>query len=130
MMELSSTAHQWLSACPAGPDARSPVHVEPPDMNARTEQAPHFEELSSADFATLEVWDPTQVVVTPRMAARLWLQTSLRLTRAQKELHDAIFSHDGSEAALDRYASARAELDSAEAWALHVSRTLPRQRQD
>jgi hypothetical protein len=97
-------------------------------MNARTEQAPHFEELTSSDYAALEVWDPTQVVVTPRMAARLWLQTSLRLTRAQKELHDAIFAHDGGEAAKDRYAEARAELDSAEAWALHVSRNIPRHR--
>ncbi|RKH41321.1 FruA-associating protein, FapA [Corallococcus llansteffanensis] len=97
-------------------------------MNAQTEQAPGYDELSSADFATLEVWDPAQVVITPRMAARLWLQTSLRLTRAQKELHDAIFAHDGSDESLDRFASARAELDSAEAWALHVARNIPRHR--
>ncbi|MBN9686525.1 MULTISPECIES: FruA-associating protein, FapA [unclassified Corallococcus] len=97
-------------------------------MNGQTEQAPHYEELSSADYAALEVWDPTQVVITPRMAARLWLQTSLRLTRAQKELHDAIFANDQSEGAKDRYAEARAELDSAEAWALHVARNIPRHR--
>ncbi|CAM3405623.1 FruA-associating protein, FapA [Corallococcus sp. ZKHCc1 1396] len=97
-------------------------------MNARTEQAAGYEELSSADFAALEVWDPTQVVITPRMAARLWLQTSLRLTRAQKELHDAIFANDGTDESLDRFASARAELDSAEAWALHVARNIPRHR--
>lgn len=127
-MELSSTAHQWLSCCPEGRDALPGIHGEHPGMNARTEQAPHSEELSSADYATLEVWDPTQVVITPRMAARLWLQTSLRLTRAQKELHDAIFANDCSDAAKDRFAEARAELDSAEAWALHVARTIPRQR--
>jgi hypothetical protein len=57
--------------------------------------------------------------------ARLRSQVSLLLTRAQKELHDAIFTLDGSEESLDRFASARAELDSAEAWALHVAKTLP-----
>ncbi len=81
------------------------------------------------DLAALEAWDPTQVKLTPDMAARLWLQTSLRLTRAQKELHDAIFTHDGTEASLDRYASARAELDSAEAWALRVAKAHPRRDQ-
>ncbi len=80
------------------------------------------------ELAELETWDPAQVKLTPAMAARLWLQTSLRLTRAQKELHDAIFTHDGSEASLDRYASARAELDSAEAWALRIAKALPQRR--
>lgn len=80
------------------------------------------------ELAELETWDPAQVKLTPAMAARLWLQTSLRLTRAQKELHDAIFTHDGSEASLDRYASARAELDSAEAWALRIAKALPRRK--
>lgn len=97
-------------------------------MHATHEQV-GIEELTSADFAALETWDPAQVVLTPAMAARLWLQTSLRLTRAQKELHDAIFTHDGTDASLDRYASARAELDSAEAWALHVARAQPRRDQ-
>ncbi|WP_240359995.1 FruA-associating protein, FapA [Pyxidicoccus caerfyrddinensis] len=82
--------------------------------------------MTSADFAALETWDPTQVKLTPAMAARLWLQTSLRLTRAQKELHDAIFTHDGTDESLDRYASARAELDSAEAWALLIAKAHPR----
>jgi hypothetical protein len=88
-----------------------------------------IEELTSADFAVLEAWDPTQVELTPAMASRLWLQTSLRLTRAQKELHDAIFTHDGTDESLDRYASARAELDSAEAWALRVAKAHPRRDQ-
>jgi hypothetical protein len=92
--------------------------------------APHeqvgIEELTSADLAELETWAPIQVKLTPDRAARLWLQTSLRLTQAQKELHDAIFTHDGTEASFDRYASARAELDSAESWALRVARALPR----
>lgn len=55
-------------------------------------------------------------------AERLHLQVSRRLLQAQKELHDAIFALDGTPAGLDRYASARAELDSAEAWALYVAR--------
>lgn len=97
-------------------------------MHATHEQV-GIEELTSVDFAALETWDPTQVKLTPAMAARLWLQTSLRLTRAQKELHDAIFSHDGTDASLDRYASARAELDSAEAWALRVAKAHPRSGQ-
>lgn len=128
MVELSASAHQWPVACPVGPDALPGDRGEHPGMNAQTEQAPGYEELSSADFSALEVWDPAKVVITPRMAARLWLQTSLRLTRAQKELHDAIFANDGSDESLDRFAGARAELDSAEAWALHVSRNIPRYR--
>ncbi|MBU8898545.1 FruA-associating protein, FapA [Corallococcus sp. M34] len=59
-------------------------------------------------------------------AARLWLQASIRLTRSQADLHAAIFSNDGSEESLERYASARAELDSAEAWALRVAKALPK----
>ncbi|MFP2923927.1 FruA-associating protein, FapA [Pyxidicoccus sp. 3LG] len=90
-------------------------------MHATHEQV-GIEEMTSADFAALETWAPIQERLTPSIAARLWLQTSLRLTRAQKELHDAIFSHDGTDASLDRYASARAELDSAEAWALRVAK--------
>ena len=97
-------------------------------MHATHEQV-GIEEMTSEDLAALEAWDPTQVKLTPGMAARLWLQTSLRLTRAQKELHDAIFTHDGGEASLDRYASARAELDSAEAWALRVAKACPRRDQ-
>jgi hypothetical protein len=54
----------------------------------------------------------------------LRLEASRWLTQAQRELHDAIFARDGSEESLDRYASARAELDSAEAWALRVTRSL------
>jgi hypothetical protein len=94
-------------------------------MHATPEQV-GIEEMTSADLAALEAWNPVQVKLTPEMAARLWLQTSLRLTRAQKELHDAIFTHDGSEESLDRYAAARAELDSAEAWALRIAKSCPR----
>jgi hypothetical protein len=97
-------------------------------MHATHEQV-GIEQLTSADLAVLETWDPTQVRLTPSMAARLWLQTSLRLTRAQKELHDAIFNHDGTDESLDRYASARAELDSAEAWALRVAKARHRRDQ-
>ncbi|MCP3137823.1 FruA-associating protein, FapA [Pyxidicoccus xibeiensis] len=81
-----------------------------------------IEQLTSADLAALETWAPSQVKLTSSMTARLWLQTRLRLTQAQKELHDAIFALDGTDASLDRFASARAELDSAEAWALHVAK--------
>ena len=94
-------------------------------MHATPEQV-GIEELTSSDLAALEAWDPVQVKLTPGMAARLWLQTSLRLTRAQKELHDAIFTHDGSEASLELYASSLASLDSAEAWALRIAKTVPR----
>lgn len=96
-------------------------------MNATQEQV-GIEEMTSADLAALEPEGSAQVRLTPGLAARLWLQTSLRLSRAQKELHDAIFTHDGSEASLDRYASARAELDSAEAWALRIAKAFPRKR--
>ncbi len=96
-------------------------------MSATQEQV-GIEEMTSADLAALEPAGSAQVKLTPGMAARLWLQTSLRLTRAQKELHDAIFTHDGTEASLDRYASARAELDSAEAWALRIAKAFPRKR--
>ena len=94
-------------------------------MHATHEQI-GIEELTPSDLMELETRDAAQVKLTPERASRLWLQTSLRLTRAQKELHDAIFAHDGTETALDRYASARAELDSAEAWALRISKCLPR----
>jgi hypothetical protein len=96
-------------------------------MSATQEQV-GIEEMTSADLAALEPGGTAQVKVTPGMAARLWLKTSLRLTRAQKELHDAIFTHDGSEASLERYAAARAELDSAEAWALRIAKAFPRRR--
>lgn len=58
------------------------------------------------------------------MADRLWRQASQWLTHAQREFHDALFTQDGSDEGLERFASARAELDSAEAWALSVMRTL------
>lgn len=57
---------------------------------------------------------------------RLHRQVSRMLVQAQKELHDAIFAMDGSAQSLDRFASARAELDSAEAWALYVVKKVRR----
>jgi len=71
-----------------------------------------------------ELLSPGQSVKDPQTAAKLRLQASLWLSRAQREYHDAIFLRDGTEDSLDRYASARAELDSAEAWALRVSTAL------
>lgn len=75
-----------------------------------------------------ELLDPALAAPTPQKAARLRQKASHWLLRAQKELHDAIFARDGSEAGLDRYASARAELDSAETWALRVADALSRHR--
>ncbi|HZI12961.1 MAG TPA: FruA-associating protein, FapA [Myxococcus sp.] len=75
-----------------------------------------------------ELHAPGQHALTPHCAAQLKLKASIWLSRAQKELHDAIFARDGSEESLDRYASARAELDSAEAWALSVSKALRQPR--
>jgi hypothetical protein len=49
-------------------------------------------------------------------------EASRRLLQAQQEFHDAVFARDGSDESLDRYASARSELDSAEAWALRITR--------
>lgn len=71
-----------------------------------------------------ELQTPTQSLKDPHSAAKLRLQASLWLSRAQRELHDAIFLRDGSDESLDRYASARAELDSAEAYALMVAKAL------
>jgi hypothetical protein len=75
-----------------------------------------------------ELMAPEQIALTPQTAAQLRQKASQWLTRAQKELHDAIFARDGSDESLDRYASARAELDSAEAWALRVAEALGKQR--
>lgn len=57
-------------------------------------------------------------------ADELRQEASRWLTQAQREFHDALFARDGSQESLDRYASARAELDSAEEWALRVARAL------
>ena len=67
---------------------------------------------------------PEQLAMTPQSAARLRQKASHWLTRAQKEFHDSVFARDGSEEGKDRYASARAELDSAEAWALRVAEAV------
>jgi len=71
-----------------------------------------------------ELLTPGQSLKDPHAAAKLRLQASLWLSRAQRELHDAIFLRDGSDESMDRYCSARAELDSAEAWALMVAKAL------
>ncbi|MFY2560540.1 FruA-associating protein, FapA [Corallococcus terminator] len=71
-----------------------------------------------------ELLSPGKSLKDPHAAAKLRLQASLWLSRAQRELHDAIFMRDGSDESLDIYASARAELDSAEAWALLVAKAL------
>lgn len=69
----------------------------------------------------LELWASGLADLSPRAAARLRLQACLWLTRAQEEFHDAVFARNGSSESLARYASARAELDSAEAWALRIA---------
>ncbi|AKQ70290.1 FruA-associating protein, FapA [Myxococcus hansupus] len=75
-----------------------------------------------------ELLEPALAAPTPQKAAQLRLKASHWLLRAQKEFHDAIFMRDGSEEGLDRYASARAELDSAETWALRVAEALAKPR--
>ncbi len=65
--------------------------------------------------------DLNQVEPTPQVANWLRMRASQWLTTAQKDFNAAVFERDGSDASLDRYADARAELDSAEAWALRVA---------
>jgi len=71
-----------------------------------------------------ELHIPDRAELSPIMAHTLRLEASRWLTQAQRDFHDALFAQDGSDESLDRYASARAELDSAEAWALRVARAL------
>ncbi len=75
-----------------------------------------------------ELMAPEQLAVTAQSAALLLQKASLWLTRAQREFHDAVFTRDGSEESRMRFASARAELDSAEAWALRVADAISRPR--
>lgn len=70
--------------------------------------------------------DLNQVEHTPQVATWLRLRASQWLTHAQKEFNEAVFARDGSDASLDRFADARSELDSAEAWALRVAEFLMR----
>ncbi|MFL5350777.1 MAG: FruA-associating protein, FapA [Hyalangium sp.] len=81
-------------------------------------------ETTSSRLDEQDLRIPDGVELHPALADTLRLRASRWLTRAQREFHDALFALDGSEDSLDRYASARAELDSAEAWALHVARAL------
>nr|WP_128798915.1 FruA-associating protein, FapA [Corallococcus coralloides] len=65
--------------------------------------------------------DLNQVEPTPQVVNWLRMRASQWLTTAQQDFNAALFARDGSEASFDRYADARSELDSAEAWALRVS---------
>ncbi|MDY7225425.1 hypothetical protein [Hyalangium rubrum] len=64
--------------------------------------------------------------LTPDVADKLQTEARCWLIQAQRDFQDALFAQDGSDESLDRYAEARAELDSAEAWALRVVRALRR----
>ncbi|NOK22458.1 FruA-associating protein, FapA [Corallococcus carmarthensis] len=68
--------------------------------------------------------DLNQVEPTPQVANWLRMRASQWLTTAQKDFNEAVFARDGSDASFDRYADARSELDSAEAWALRVAEFL------
>ncbi|MCP3142930.1 FruA-associating protein, FapA [Pyxidicoccus xibeiensis] len=87
-----------------------------------------FNKVTSLYPEEQELMAPDALELTPQTANQLRAKASHWLTRAQKDLHDAIFARDGSDESLDLYASARAELDSAEAWALRVAKALSRQR--
>lgn len=87
-----------------------------------------FAKVTSLYPEEQELLDPALAAPTPQKAAQLRQKASQWLSRAQKELHDAIFARDGSEAGLDRYASAREELDSAETWALRVAEAFSKRR--
>ncbi|GMT97225.1 hypothetical protein KH5H1_13440 [Corallococcus caeni] len=65
--------------------------------------------------------DLNQIEPTPQVANWLRMRASQWLTTAQKDFNEALFARDGSESSFDRYADARSELDSAEAWALRVA---------
>lgn len=123
---FSSAQHRHVLP-PGGSGARAGPHADPPSMNTSLEQT-DFERPMSSGSGASEACEREQAKLTPQRAVRLWLNASLTLTRAQQELHDAIFALDGSEASLDRYAAARSELDSAEAWALRIAKTVPRGR--
>lgn len=80
--------------------------------------------MTSSGLDEQELRIPDRAELTPAVADTLRLKASRWLTQAQREFHDALFALDGSDESLDRYASARAELDSAEAWALRVAKAL------
>jgi hypothetical protein len=87
-----------------------------------------FHQVTAVHPEEQELMAPEKLVMNPQSAARLRRMASHWLAQAQKEFHDAIFARDGSEEGRDRYASARAELDSAEAWALRVASAVSRLR--
>jgi hypothetical protein len=83
-----------------------------------------FGEAPSARPEEQDLRIPHPAEISAHMADKLRQAASHWLTWSQREFHDALFAQDGSDPSLDRYASARAELDSAEAWALSVARAL------
>lgn len=85
---------------------------------------PEFEKDGESVEIHPTALDLDQVEHTPQVAKWLRMRAGLWLTTAQKEFNDALFGRDDSDESLYRYASARAELDSAEAWALRVAQFL------
>ncbi|MCY1034949.1 FruA-associating protein, FapA [Corallococcus sp. BB11-1] len=89
-------------------------------------EMPEFEKQGeSAEIHPSEL-DLHQVEHTPQVASWLRMRASQWLGNAQKAYNEAVFARDGSDASLDRFADARSELDSAEAWALRVADFLMR----
>ncbi|WP_375761332.1 FruA-associating protein, FapA [Corallococcus exercitus] len=85
---------------------------------------PEFEKDGESAEMHPTALDLNQVEPTPQVANWLRMRASQWLTMAQKDFNEALFARDGSEASFDRYADARSELDSAEAWALRVAELL------
>lgn len=90
--------------------------------------SPEFEKDGAAAEIHPTSLDLNQVEPTPQVANWLRMRASQWLTTAQKDFNAALFARDGSEESFDRYADARSELDSAEAWALRVSEFLAQVR--
>ncbi|WP_242588339.1 FruA-associating protein, FapA [Corallococcus macrosporus] len=72
--------------------------------------------------------DLNQIEPTPQVMNWLRMRASQWLMKAQQDFNTALFARDGSEASFDRYADARSELDSAEAWALRVAEFVAQAR--
>ncbi|WP_244227051.1 FruA-associating protein, FapA [Corallococcus aberystwythensis] len=89
---------------------------------------PEFEKDGESVEMHPSALDLNQIEPTPQVANWLRLRASQWLTTAQKDFNTALFARDGSEASFDRYADARSELDSAEAWALRVAELLTQAR--
>jgi hypothetical protein len=87
---------------------------------------PEFEKDGESVEIHPSALDPSLMEHTPQVAQWLRSRAGQWLATAQAEFNDALFGRDGSDESLYRYASARAELDSAEAWALRVAEFLSR----